>query len=50
MSCIIFNIITMAMAYETAPDDYNLVLSNINLVFTSIFIGEAILKIFAYGY
>ena len=49
MVCITFNIITMAMNYETASDGYNNVLIYMNLFFTSIFIIEAIIKIFALG-
>ena len=49
MLCIVLNIITMAMTYETATDEYNNVLNNINLFFTSVFILEAVMKLFAYG-
>jgi hypothetical protein len=49
MVCIILNIATMAMVFEAAPDAYLNSLKNINLFFTSVFISEAFLKIFAYG-
>jgi hypothetical protein len=49
MTCIILNIVTMAMAVETASDKYNLVLTDINIFFTSVFIMESLLKMFAYG-
>ena len=39
----------MAMKYETAGDDYNMVLGYFNLFFTIVFILEAALKITAYG-
>lgn len=49
MTCIILNIITMAMSYEGMSTGYEKVLSNINLAFTSVFILECILKLTAYG-
>ena len=39
----------MAMAYESASDDYNKGLEICNLIFTGIFILEAALKITAFG-
>lgn len=50
MSCIIFNIFTMALTYETASDAYNKILDNINLFFTSVFIFELVLKLTALGF
>ena len=50
MCCIIFNIFTMALTYETASNTYNEVLDDINLFFTSVFICELILKITALGF
>ena len=41
--------VLMAMAYESASDDYNKGLEICNLVFTGIFILEATLKITAFG-
>lgn len=49
MVCIVLNIVIMAMGYETATNEYNFVIKQINLVFTSIFILECILKLLAYG-
>ena len=49
MMCIIFNIVTLAMSYETAPTLYNTILTDINLFFTVVFIFEAFLKLLAYG-
>lgn len=43
------NIITMAMAYETSTKDYDESIKTVNLVFTSIFIMECVLKLIAYG-
>jgi hypothetical protein len=49
MLCIIVNIITLSMAYETSATEYDTVLSNLNLAFTAVFIWEAIIKLTAYG-
>jgi hypothetical protein len=49
MMCIILNIVTMAMTYDTSSLYYETILSNVNLFFTSVFISECILKITAYG-
>ncbi|KAL4477028.1 hypothetical protein ABPG72_011725 [Tetrahymena utriculariae] len=49
ISCIIGNVIVMAMTYDTSPKDYDAILTNINLAFTSVFIAESICKIIAYG-
>ena len=45
MICIILNIFTMALSYETASDSYNSALEYINLFFTAVFIFEAGFKI-----
>ena len=47
--CIIFNVITMAMAYEGSTILYNLILKDINIFFTTIFIVECVLKNISYG-
>ncbi|EWS72781.1 cation channel family transporter (macronuclear) [Tetrahymena thermophila SB210] len=49
ISCIIGNVIVMAMTYDTSPQSFDQILSNINLAFTSVFIAESICKIIAYG-
>lgn len=49
MTFIVFNIVTMGLSKEDAAPEYDLALNNINLVFTSIFIMEAILKLIALG-
>ena len=49
MLCIVSNIITMAMSYETSVPEYDNVLNNINLAFTVVFIVEFLIKIIAYG-
>ena len=48
--CIILNVISMAMAYEGASEQYNSILKYLNTVFTGVFILEAIIKIIAYGF
>lgn len=50
MTCIILNIVTMAISYESASEEYIGVLISINWMFTIIFMGEAVLKITAYGF
>ncbi|KAL4431577.1 hypothetical protein ABPG74_017282 [Tetrahymena malaccensis] len=47
--CILCNIITMAMAYDTSPQEYDQILNDLNIFFTSVFITEAIIKIIAFG-
>ena len=47
MVCIILNILSMAMVYESMSDSYSSMLNQINLVFTLIFIVEFVLKIIA---
>ncbi|EGR33344.1 hypothetical protein IMG5_055680, partial [Ichthyophthirius multifiliis] len=49
MICILLNVIAMAFAYDTSPVEYDYIMNIINLSFTSVFISEAILKLFAYG-
>ena len=49
MCFILLNILTMALTYETESAKYNEMLKNFNLIFTGIFILEALLKIFAGG-
>ena len=34
MICIILNIVTMAMAYETSTKEYDAIIKDINMVFT----------------
>jgi len=43
------NILTMALEYEEAKQDYLNVLSQINLCLTLVFIGECVLKLIAFG-
>lgn len=50
MVCIILNIVTMAMSYETAPTSYNDMLDWINLGFTVVFIFECAMKLVGYGF
>jgi hypothetical protein len=50
MFCIVCNILTMAMTYEGSNNDYNKVLDNLNLGFTSVFIAETSFKIISYGF
>ncbi len=40
----------MAMTYEGSNNDYNKVLDNLNLGFTSVFIAETSFKIISYGF
>ena len=46
---ILANIFTMAMVYEGSSDSYDSNLTNINYLFTAIFIFEAIIKIIGVG-
>ena len=48
MGCIVLNMITMAMNFDTSDETYDLVLTYINYVFTGIFIIECIIKLLAY--
>ncbi len=47
--CIMINIVLMAIVYEGASDQYLANIGILNLVFTVIFICEAILKLSALG-
>lgn len=47
--CILLNIVSMAMAYDTSPSSYDDLLTNVNYGFTAVFIFECILKIIAFG-
>lgn len=47
--CIMANIVTMAMAYDTSPHSYDQMLQYLNYGFTGVFILECILKIIAFG-
>lgn len=49
ISIIICNLITMALSFEGMSDDLIEVLDTINLIFTAIFILEAIMKLIANG-
>lgn len=50
MICIILNIVTMAMAYETSTKEFDIVLLDINLGFTFVFMAECVLKLLGYGF
>ncbi|XP_073667913.1 calcium channel, voltage-dependent, P/Q type, alpha 1A subunit, b isoform X9 [Paramisgurnus dabryanus] len=49
MALIALNTIVLMMKYEGASDGYNKVLKNLNIVFTTLFFMECILKIIAFG-
>lgn len=49
-SCLILNIIVLALPYDGAPYDYIFSLSKIHFTFNLIFVFEAVLKIFIYGF
>lgn len=49
MSCIVLNMVQMALYIEGAPQSYVNALEGINLFFTSAFLLEAILKLIAFG-
>lgn len=49
MTCIIINMLTMAMNFEDQPKGYTKALEYINYFFTSIFAIEAILKMIGQG-
>ncbi|CAI2366067.1 unnamed protein product [Moneuplotes crassus] len=49
MTCIVLNMVQMAISFEDSPDSYNKALYIINLLFTALFTLEAILKLVAYG-
>ncbi len=50
MSIIVLNLLTMAMNFEAQSQLYELVLDWINIIFTGIFILEAIFKLLALGF
>ncbi|KRX08852.1 hypothetical protein PPERSA_08956 [Pseudocohnilembus persalinus] len=50
MICIILNIVTMGMVYDGQGELYTNVLEAVNLVFTSVFIGEMVIKLLGYGF
>ena len=49
MICIILNIVTMAMAYETSTKEYDAIIKDINMVFTVVFMAECVLKLLGSG-
>ncbi|XP_057716493.1 voltage-dependent P/Q-type calcium channel subunit alpha-1A isoform X9 [Corythoichthys intestinalis] len=49
MAMIALNTIVLMMKYDEAPDAYEAVLANLNIVFTSLFSMECVLKIIAFG-
>ena len=49
MIIILLNMIVMAINYDGTPSGYQSMLDTLNLIFTSIFIAEAVLKIAALG-
>ena len=49
MICIVLNMISMAMNFDTPDETYELALTYVNYIFTGIFIVECIIKLFAYG-
>ncbi|XP_052403727.1 voltage-dependent P/Q-type calcium channel subunit alpha-1A isoform X7 [Carassius gibelio] len=49
MALIALNTIVLMMKYDGASDTYEAVLANLNMVFTSLFSMECILKIIAFG-
>ena len=48
MTCIILNMLQMALSYEGAPQSWEGLLEVSNYVFTAIFFVEMVLKLFAY--
>ena len=49
MSCIVLNMVQMALYYEGQPSIYGGILDFSNYIFTAIFIIEAVCKIIAFG-
>ena len=49
MGCIVLNMISMAMNYDTSDPKYDQALTIVNYIFTGIFIAECLLKLIAYG-
>ena len=48
MGCIVLNMISMAMNYDTSDEKYDAALTYVNYIFTGIFIVECIIKLLAY--
>ncbi|XP_048104593.1 voltage-dependent P/Q-type calcium channel subunit alpha-1A-like isoform X1 [Alosa alosa] len=49
MSLIALNTVVLMMKYDGAPDAYEKTLKNLNIVFTTLFFMECVLKIIAFG-
>ena len=49
LTCIVLNMVQMAIIYDGAPSEYIAALDGINLAFTLIFIAEALMKICGLG-
>ncbi|KAL0180962.1 hypothetical protein M9458_023368, partial [Cirrhinus mrigala] len=49
MALIALNTIVLMMKYHGAPMAYDVVLKNLNIVFTTLFFMECVLKIIAFG-
>ncbi|XP_039530208.1 calcium channel, voltage-dependent, P/Q type, alpha 1A subunit, b isoform X5 [Pimephales promelas] len=49
MALIALNTVVLMMKYDRAPESYDAVLKNLNIVFTTLFFMECILKIIAFG-
>jgi hypothetical protein len=49
MIFVTLNVISMAISYETETEKYTTILKFINLVFTTFFILEALLKLLTQG-
>lgn len=47
--CIIGNIIALSMTYETESNSYKIFVSYLNLIFSSVFVLECIIKMIGYG-
>ena len=50
MSVIVLNMIQMAFAYEDASSSFNNFMDLMNYIFTTIFVLEAAVKIFVFGW
>ena len=49
MTCIVLNMLHMAVNFDDSPQTYNLVLEKINYFFTAVFLAECMLKLIAFG-
>ncbi len=49
MSCIILNMLLLAVVFDDSPKSYNDTLDSINYFFTVVFALECILKLIAFG-